>query len=102
MSNGQHVTIDHEKIKEWAKKYRGTPQIIGRETEGNVGVRIDFPGKQDDLFLGESEKIKKATWEEFFEKFEEQNLAFLYSDSADPKDPSWSYRFIPRDSLQAQ
>ena len=40
-------------------------------------LRIDYPG-----FSGE-ETLERISWEEFFKKFDEANLAFIYED--DPK-----------------
>jgi hypothetical protein len=38
-------------------------------------IRLDFPG-----FSGES-SLEEITWDEFFQKFDEQGLALLYQDS---------------------
>lgn len=40
-------------------------------------LRIDYPG-----FSGE-ETLERISWEEFFKKFDEANLAFIYED--DPR-----------------
>jgi hypothetical protein len=38
-------------------------------------LRIDFPG-----FSG-AQSLEQISWEEFFEKFDEQDLAFLYQET---------------------
>jgi hypothetical protein len=42
-------------------------------------LRIDYPG-----FSGE-ERLQKISWEEFFKKFDSENLAFLYQDEPDSR-----------------
>ncbi len=37
-------------------------------------LRIDFPG-----YSG-AESLEHITWDEFFDKFDERNLAFLYQE----------------------
>jgi hypothetical protein len=50
-----------------------------RRTRGNPNdpgiVRIDFPG------YGGAQSLEQISWEEFFQKFDEQNLAFLCQDT---------------------
>jgi hypothetical protein len=76
-------TIDHDVIKEWAEARGGHPAHVratGDESEGDVGViRIDFPG-----YSGEG-TLEEITWDDFFEKFEERQLAFLYQDDEESR-----------------
>jgi hypothetical protein len=69
-------TTDHEEIKRWVEEHGGRPATVkgtGRNKEAGF-LRIDFPG-----YSGEG-SLEEISWEEFFEKFEEKNLAFLYQD----------------------
>ncbi|RJQ38043.1 hypothetical protein C4559_02360 [Candidatus Microgenomates bacterium] len=100
------TTINHKEIMEWAKKHRGKPQIIDDPTAGSdtPGIRINFPGIPDDVFLSET-KIRDISWNEFFKEFDDNNLAFVYMDeivSNDPDSLSRAYRFINRDDLEGQ
>jgi hypothetical protein len=55
------------------EKRGGTPACV-RATggRGDVGVlRIDFPD-------GEEENLQKISWHEWFDKFDERHLVFLY------------------------
>ena len=102
--NQARVTTDHKEIKKWAEKYGGKPQIIddSQALADSVGIRIDFPGQTDDLFLPET-KVRDVSWEEFFKKFDELNLAFIYKNEVDLKKPRSlyiSYRFIKRDGFR--
>jgi hypothetical protein len=75
--SGSKRTTDHEKIRRWAEARNGRPARVQGSGEGNDAglLRIDFPEDQD-----EDEGLEEITWEEFFEKFDEKRLAFLYQE----------------------
>jgi len=65
--------IDHEAIRQWAEERGGTPSCV-RQTggKGDVGmIRLDFPG-----YSGE-ETLQPIDWAEWFDKFDENNLALI-------------------------
>ena len=65
-------TTDHEAIRKWAEARGGRPARVS-DTGGSeeTGIlRLDF-GERDG-------GLEPITWEEFFAKFEESNLALLY------------------------
>lgn len=100
MDNNRRVTTDHDEIKEWAQKLNGIPERIDDITTSNdeVGIRIDFPRGEDDMFFANDKFPREVSWEEFFQIFEEQELAFIYT--LVPSDnPSYDYKFIKRSSL---
>jgi hypothetical protein len=70
------VTTDHETIRRWVEARGGHPaRVKGTANRNDPGlIRIDFPG-----FSGE-ETLEPISWEEFFEKFDEAGLAFVYQD----------------------
>jgi hypothetical protein len=72
-------TRDHKKIREWAEQRDGKPAQV----KGTGGLlRIDF---------GEPEpSLEPITWEDFFSKFDESNLKFLY----DPDKESRFNKFV--------
>ncbi len=71
-----HKTTDHEEIRRWVESHGGHPACVkGTGDREDTGMlRIDFPG-----YSGK-ESLKAIDWDEFFEKFDEKNLAFLYQD----------------------
>lgn len=71
-----HRTTDHDKIRHWVEERGGHPAAVrSTESRRDVGLlRIDFPGHGDDSALEE------ISWEDFFDKFEEKDLAFLYQE----------------------
>jgi len=92
-----NVTTDHEQIKQWVEERGGNPaRVKGTESKNSPGLlRIDYPG-----FSGE-ERLEEITWEEFFEGFDKNKLAFLYQDkTADGKLSRFS-KLIDRDTAKA-
>lgn len=97
-------TTDHHVIREWATFHRGTPQLIDHPEAGSdqVGLRIDFPGKEDEVLLGEGVPARDISWDEFFEEFERQQLSFVFIPLDQLKArqlPEDSYRFIKREQV---
>jgi hypothetical protein len=78
MSNAT-VTTDHDEIRRWAEKHGGKPAAVNRTHEdGDVGIiRIMFPKAPN----SQHEALEEISWEEFFEQFEEANLALLHDEN---------------------
>jgi hypothetical protein len=84
-------TTDHEEIKRWVDERGGKPATV-KGTDDEVGVlRIDFPG-----YSGK-DSLEEISWEQFFEKFEESNLAFLYQEETSDGEQSRFSKFVSRD-----
>src|SRR6056297_4094327 len=68
------VTVDHDTIREWVEERNGKPSHVkATAADDDPGVlRIDFPG-----YSG-GEDLEAIPWEEWFEKFEESNLALIF------------------------
>lgn len=65
MASATPVT-DHDRIRDWAEEHGGRPACV----KGTAALlRIDF-GKPD-------EKLQPITWDDWFQTFEESNLAAL-------------------------
>jgi hypothetical protein len=75
------TTTDRKTIQKWVEERGGNPACVkGTGGKGDVGMlRIDYPG-----FSGE-ETLQEITWDEFFEAFDENELAFLYQDEEDSR-----------------
>lgn len=70
------TTTNHDEIRNWAEERGGKPACV----EGTEDLlRIDFPDNDGD------EDLEEISWEEFFEAFEENDLAFLYQDEEDSR-----------------
>lgn len=71
------TTTDHEEIRRWAEERGGRPAaVVDSRDSSNVagGLRIDFP----DYDSGET--LQEITWAEFFDRFEEANLTFIFQE----------------------
>jgi hypothetical protein len=75
MSNQTKVTTDHALIRSWVEEREGFPCKVHGEEPDAVLIRIAFPG-----ITGE-EEFEEISWEDFFHRFEEQDLAFVYQDT---------------------
>jgi hypothetical protein len=74
---GTRTTTDHEEIRRWAEERGGRPAaVVAPEDSSQVagGLRIDFP----DYDSGEA--LQEITWAEFFDRFEEENLTFVFQE----------------------
>jgi hypothetical protein len=92
MSNSKR-TIDHETIRRWAEERSGKPaRVPGTGDRGDVGLlRIDFPENND-----EEDDLEEISWDEFFEKFDEKRLAFVYQERTAGGEPSRFNKFVSR------
>jgi GT2 family glycosyltransferase len=86
------TTTDHDEIRRWVEEHGGTPAMVkGTEGGDRAGVlRIDFPGGADE---GELEHI---SWDEWFDKFEKEKLAFLYQERKADGDDSTFFKLVSR------
>ena len=76
------TTTRHAEIQSWVEERGGHPAMVKGTADKKGGglLRIDYPG-----FSGE-ETLEEISWEDFFETFDRNNLAFLYQEkTADGK-----------------
>jgi glutathione synthase/RimK-type ligase-like ATP-grasp enzyme len=90
------VTTDHQEIQRWVEERGGRPaRVKGTESKQGAGLlRIDYPG-----FSGE-DTLEIISWDEFFEAFEDNNLAFLYQEEKKDGSESRFSKLIDRDSVE--
>src|SRR5688572_28674129 len=64
------VTTDHDEIRRIVEAKGGRPACVqGPESGGSCLLRIDYPGGAG------GERLEPMDWEEFFQVFDESNLA---------------------------
>lgn len=86
-------TTDHDEIRAWVEKRKGTPSTVkGTENKNdNTGIlRIDFPG-----YSGK-DTLEAISWEDFFKKFDESNVEFLYQNETAGGKESKFNKFVSR------
>jgi hypothetical protein len=93
MSISSKQTHDHQEIKEWAEGRGGIPaKIKGTGKGDDEGVlRIHFPEHSD-----KDDRFEEIEWDDFFEKFEENKLEFLYQDKKANGEQSTFHKFVSR------
>lgn len=78
------ATTNHDEIRKWVEDRGGYPAIVAdTERNGREGgvLRIDFdePGGNDD------EGLHRIGWNEFFEIFDKNDLAFLRTEEGESR-----------------
>ena len=90
MSSGK-TTTDHKEIKKWIEARDGVPSVV-KGTEGKDGegiIRVEFDKSQD--------KLEEISWDDFFEVFEDRELAFLHQDKTADGHVSRFFKFVKRE-----
>jgi len=85
------TTINHEEIRRWVEARDGVPvSAKGVDEDGDeiALLRISF---RDDPAL------KRISWDEFFERFEDDDLAFLYQEQTADGKRSRFFKMVERD-----
>jgi hypothetical protein len=92
MASQTTTTTDHEEIRRWVEEHGGRPaRVRGTGEDGDPGVlRIDFPG-------GDQDELDPISWDEWFRKFDEQELALLYQEQKAGGEDSTFARLVRRD-----
>lgn len=90
------TTTDHDTIREWAEARDGHPAHVPETSGSNDAglLRIEFQeGSDDDL--------EAISWDEFFDKFDEKNLAFLYQEETKDGGTSRFFKIVDRSTANA-
>lgn len=92
-TTASHTTTDHEVIKNWVEKRSGKPACVkGTGNNSDEGLlRINFPA-------GAEESLENISWDEFFDKFEQERLAFLYQDETSEGKESRFNKLVNREN----
>jgi hypothetical protein len=92
------TTTDHDTIRRWAEDRGGKPsEVVSTASEGGVGIiRIDFPG-----YSGEG-KLQELSWDDWFRKFDEASLAFVYEEETADGQRSSFNELVGRETAEAR
>lgn len=92
MASSSKTTTDHDEIRKWVEKHDGKPASVRDTSKGDdPGVlRIDFPGGAG------SDELEHISWDEWFEKFDESKLAFLYQEHKASGEDSTFFKLVSR------
>lgn len=91
--SASQTTIDHQTIREWAEDRGAKPsKVKGTGDEEDPGIiRLDFPG------FGGGDSLEEISWDEFFEKFEDSQLALVYQEETADGGQSNFNKLVARD-----
>lgn len=93
-----HPLVDHDEIRQWAEERGGQPACVkgtgGGEDTGMI--RLDFPG-----WTGE-ESLQPIDWDQWFEKFDDSNLALLVQDTTGSGEKSNFNKLVKREHAESR
>lgn len=92
MTRDSKTTTDHDEIRAWIEARDGAPATVAST------ARDDEPGVLRVLFQKQEsgDALEEISWDDFFEKFEEEKLAFLYQDETRQGKTSRFFKFVNR------
>jgi len=83
-------TTSHDAIRRWAEQRDGHPASVrGTADRGEHAGLLRIMFRDDD-------DLEEIGWDEFFEKFDEEKLAFLYQDQTADGGQSRFFKFVQR------
>lgn len=96
MTGESKITTDHDTIRRWAEERGGQPVAVTR-AGGNLStdtdMRIDFLNERW------NEEVEKISWEEFFQRFDERNMAMVYQDETEGGRKSRYCKLVRREEV---
>lgn len=94
MAGESKTTTNHDEIRRWVEERGGCPARVKDTGNGDdPGIlRIDYTG-----FSGE-DTLEKISWDEWFEAFEDNNLAFIYQEEKQDGEPSTFSKLVSREN----
>ncbi len=90
-----NITTDHKTIRTWAEERGGQPATVRGTGKKEPGIlRLDFEPRD--------EALEPISWDDFFDKFDEADLAFLYQEETRDGKPSRFHKFVARETAEAK
>ena len=96
MSQTSQTTTDHDEIRRWVDERGGHPARVKGTNKGKTAgvLRIDYPG-----YSGK-DSLEEITWDEFFDGFEKNELAFLYQEETKDGELSRFSKLVDRNATE--
>src|SRR5579884_3995017 len=83
MSGSSKTTTDHDVIRKWAEERGGKPATVERTYSGKGS-------------------LVEISWDEWFQKFDEKHLAFLYQDETSGGEQSRFFKLVSRETAESK
>lgn len=95
-SHKTKATTDHDQIRDWAEERNGKPATVKSTSRGEAAglLRFTFPTASDD------DNLEEVSWDEFFRKFDNADLAMIYQDETEGGDTSRFFKFVSKKTAQ--
>ena len=93
MASLTNTTTDHDEIRRWVEDHDGAPATVRGTGDGDeeAGVlRVDFPGGTG------SDRLEHIDWDDWFAKFDEEGLAFVYQEHKADGSDSTFFKLVNR------
>jgi len=93
-SASARTLTEHDEIRRWAEDRSASPACVrGTGNHGDIGmIRLDFPG-----YSG-GQSLQKIDWDEWFDKFDNNNLALLVQDQTASGEQSNFNKLVNREN----
>src|SRR5262249_48818262 len=92
------VLVDHDEIQSWAEQRGAKPAAVRNtsddENDGVGIIRVDFPG-----YSG-GDSLEEIQWDEWFEKFDDNNLALVVQEKNANGQPSNFNKLVNRENVE--
>ncbi|HLJ14543.1 MAG TPA: hypothetical protein VKV15_08620 [Bryobacteraceae bacterium] len=95
------VSTDHDEIRRWAEERGAQPACVkGTGKKGDLGMlRLEFPNSRAGKSADKS--LQQIGWDEWFQKFDEQNLALLHQEETATGKKSNFNKLVSRETAEA-
>lgn len=92
------TTTNHDEIRRWAEARGAQPSTVKRTSNPTAPgiLRLHFPG------YGGADSLQEIGWDEWFRKFDEQNLALLYQEETKDGKKSNFNKLVSRTSSRVK
>lgn len=96
MSGISRTTTDHHTIRRWTEARGGVPARVKGTQQDMAGLlRIAFPNHSA------TSALTSIEWDDFFEKFDAESLAFVYQETTRTGEVSRFNRLISRETPES-
>lgn len=92
-------TVDNDEIRAWIEGHGGVPVVL----KGVIENGDESPDMLHVSFGPVNPEMEEMDWDEFFERFENENLALVINSDTEPtKGGTPDFEFVDRDLARAE
>ena len=95
MAGESKTTTDHDEIRRWVDARGGIPAAVRETGSGDDDpgiIRIRYEG------VGDDSNLEDISWDEWFQAFDDNNLAFVYQEETSEGEESRFSKLVSRDN----